>query len=455
MLNSMRFYFFGCTITLTCFILSFHWSRSLHWSEKPLQKNMEEHPLPSEGKLPRDTITPLKDNRTYIIAPYYDNRQRNIIRTLGIVHHSEVKELYCYFFCVNTTVLQVKATIDLHKDRFDFVYGLADIICDDPVGCSSTHVAIDRSPTENISDLINFPIQNRVRGKPTAKFTVCFSAMFGNYSNVLQFIQTIEMYKILGAQKVMIYLNNCSRQMEEVLQYYTKEGMVEVIPWQIQQYLKPSKRWRYPNNITEIGYYGQLSTLNDCIYRNMYSSKFVVLNDQDEIILPFKHRTWDNMMESLQRENPDVGIFLFENHIFPQTEVSDGNFTNTSSWNEVPGFNILQFIHREPDRPNKFNARKMIVDPRAVIQTSVHSTLKQYRNSIYVPLETALVYHCRGPLQHKLNRSSLIKDNNIWRYSEPLISNVNYMLNHFLKSLHSEPPKVGPSISHTHFNKSK
>ncbi|OCT66995.1 hypothetical protein XELAEV_18038277mg [Xenopus laevis] len=431
MKHSVTFKLLVGTIGVTCIVLCFN----LQWlvKLKPLRRTSTDGNLTCRGKLPEDTITPLKDLRTFIIAPYLDNRERNIVRILGIVHHTDAKELYCYFCCANTTVLQSKAEIDVHEDRFGFPYGLADIICAEPPQCRAAHVAIDRSPSEDIANLTVFPIRNRETATPTANFTVCISTMFGNYSNGLQFIQTIEMYKILGAQKVTIYLNNCSRQMEEVLQYYTKEGTVEVIPWHIQRYLKMSKSWRYPNDDTEIGYYGQLSTLNDCIYRNMYSSKFVVLNDQDEIILPFKHRTWDNMMESLQRENPNVAVFVFENHLFPHTALTDGNFTNMSLWNRVPGFNILQHTLRQPNSPDIFNSRKMIVDPRAVIQTSVHSVLKQYRDSQYVPLESALVYHCRDPPEEPAPTSSLIEDKNIWRFNETLIRNVNNMLNHFLK----------------------
>eukprot|EP00079_Xenopus_tropicalis_P017489 XP_004917590.1 PREDICTED: uncharacterized protein LOC105945137 [Xenopus tropicalis] len=420
-----RHFFCWCTVGITCLLLSFnfYWSKKFHLGVA--WRNIESCSV----KLPQDTITPLKGTKAYVIAPYYDNREKDIIRILGIVHHQEVEELYCYFCCTSDTVLYtVKAVINIHSDRFDFPYGLADIICSEPPSCTPTHVSVHWSPYEPHDSLTTFKILNRNPGRPTANFTICFSAMFGNYNNVLQFIQTIEMYKILGAQKVMVYLNNCSRQMEKVLQYYTEEGTVEVIPWHIQRYLKVSDNWQYPNDGTEIGYYGQISALNDCIYRNMYSSKFVVLNDQDEIILPFKHRTWDTMMESLQRKNPKVGIFQFENHIFPQTVVSNGNFTNTSSWNRVPGSNLLQYIHREPDRLSYYNARKMILDPRAVIQTSVHSTLKQYKRSMYVPLHTALVYHCRDPLQHNLPRASLIKDRTIWRYNVSLIRNVNQAL---------------------------
>ncbi|OCT65262.1 uncharacterized protein LOC108700640 [Xenopus laevis] len=428
MLYGKRLGFFGCTVGIACLIFSFNF----YWPKKFRSKISWRRIESCSGELPWDTITPLKGTKAYIIAPYYDNREKTIIRILGIVHHRDVKELYCYFCCTSDNILYtVRAEINIHSDRFGFPYGLADIICSEPPDCTPTHVSVHQSPSEEPDSLTTFKIRNRVRGRLTANFTVCFSAMFGNYSNVLQFIQTIEMYKILGAQKVTVYLNNCSRQMEEVLQYYSKEGTVEVIPWQIQRYLKVSHNWQYPKDDTEIGYYGQISALNDCIYRNMYSSKFVVLNDQDEIILPFKHWTWGSMMETLQQEKPNDGIFLFENHIFPQTVLSNGHFPNISSWNWVPGFNILQVIHREPDRFLYYNARKMIVDPRAVIQTSVHSTLKQYKYSNYVPLETALVYHCRGPLQPSLPRASLIEDKTIWKYNDSLIRNVNKMLKKF------------------------
>eukprot|EP00079_Xenopus_tropicalis_P013489 XP_002942015.2 PREDICTED: uncharacterized protein LOC100495879 [Xenopus tropicalis] len=432
MCHVRKSHLFGAICLITCFILSLNFycprmgldGMSMASSSPPV----------CGGRVPHDTITPLKGQRTFIISAYKDNRRKNIIRILGIVHHKEVKELYCYFCCnSNTNASTTRAEIDIHKDRFGFPYGLANIICTEPLDCRAEFISVHWSPSEVVHNLTSFRIRNREPGQFTANFTVCISTMYGNYSNVLQFIQTIEMYKILGAQKVLVYLNNCSRQMEEVLQYYTEEGTVEVIPWHIQRYLKVTKNWQYRNDDTEIGYYGQLSTLNDCLYRNMYSSKFVVLNDQDEIILPFKHRTWDTMMESLQRENPNVGIFLFENHIFPNTLVSDGNFTDTSSWNRVPGSNLLQYIHREPAHPIFIKARKMIVDPRAVIQTSVHYTPKQYKNSKNIPLGTALVHHCKGPKQPQLPRAALIEDKTIWRYNGSLISNVNRMLKRFTR----------------------
>ncbi|XP_066418910.1 uncharacterized protein [Molothrus aeneus] len=380
------------------------------------------------GKIAISTITPLEGNKTFIISPYFDDRESKVTRVIGIVHHEDVKQLYCWFCCqVNGKIYVSKAKIDVHSDRFGFPYGATDIVCLEPKNCDPTHVSIHQSPYGNIDQLPRFEIKNRKPETFSVDFTVCISAMFGNYNNVLQFIQSMEMYKILGVQKVVIYKNNCSHLMEKVLKFYIEEGTVEVIPWPINSHLRVSYSWRFLQDGTHIGYYGQITALNDCIYRNMERSKFVVLNDADEIILPLKHPDWKTMMNSLQKQNPGASVFLFENHIFPET-ISSHTF-NISSWNTVPGVNILQHVYKEPVRNNKVeNPRKMIVDPRKVIQTSVHSVLRAFGKSVYVPVDVALIYHCRKGLQGNLPRESLIRDTTLWKYNSSLIMNVNKVL---------------------------
>lgn len=412
-----------CIITVTS-MLSVSYLRLQRLSHQP--KVIQEGRR-CRGKIANSTITALKGNKTFIISPYFDDRESKVTRLIGIVHHDDVKQLYCWFCCQPEGKIYVsKAKIDVHSDRFGFPYGAADIVCLEPENCDPTHVSIHQFPHGNIDQLPRFEIKNRKAETFSVDFTVCISAMFGNYNNVLQFIQSMEMYKILGVQKVVIYKNNCSHLMEKVLKFYIEEGTVEIIPWPIDSHLRVSSEWRFMQDGTHIGYYGQITALNDCIYRNMERSKFVVLNDVDEIILPLKYPDWKTMMNSLQEQNPGTSVFLFENHIFPETVFS--HMFNISYWNTVPGVNILQHVYREPDRKHVINPRKMIVDPRKVIQTSVHSVLHAYGNSVKVPMDVALIYHCREGLQRDLPRKSLIRDTSLWRYNSSLIMNVNKVL---------------------------
>uniref|UniRef100_A0A8C5Q126 Glycosyltransferase family 92 protein n=1 Tax=Leptobrachium leishanense TaxID=445787 RepID=A0A8C5Q126_9ANUR len=427
MLCSRKMGFGACLVMVTCSMVSMYYYRK---PQKPhlVERDIDECP----GKIARDVITALRGNETFIITPYHDPRDGSVTRVLGIVHHQKTKELFCYFCTGNQTIHVVKAKIEMHQDRFGFPFGLADIICEEPPNTRLDYIYLDSAEDADLTGLPRFRIQNKDPPRYTVNFTICISTMFGNYSNTLQLIQTMEMYKLLGAQKVTLYLNSCSPQVQEVLEYYVREGTLEVIPWLIEKYLKPSRRWDSVNDGTEIGYYGQLATLNDCIYRNMYKTKYVLVNDVDEIIMPRQHDNWECLIDSLQRQHKDVGVFRVENHIFPQTMVVDGNFSGTSSWREVPGFNLLQHVNREPDRPDYFNARKLIVDPRKVIQTSVHSVLKSQGKSVDVPLDVALILHCRGPLQKDLPKTRLIEDKRLWRYNVSLINNVNKVLDQII-----------------------
>ncbi|XP_053137656.1 uncharacterized protein LOC128338774 isoform X2 [Hemicordylus capensis] len=383
------------------------------------------------GTPARGTITPLQDNRTLIIAAYFDNRERNqnVTRLIGISHYEAVTPLYCWFCCpsVGTTYV-AKARREIHSDRFGFPYGAFDMRCLEPKYCEPNYVTVHGSPKSTVDQLPRFEIRNREAKGSFVEFTICISPMFGKYNNILQFLQSVEMYKILGVGKVVIYKNSCSPLMEKVLDFYAAEGTVEVIAWPIDSYLRVSSHWHYAMDAKDLGYYGQIAALNDCIYRYMYNTKYVLLNDIDEIILPMKYPNWGEMMQKLQKRHPRRGVFFFENRIFPITIFTPIDPVGISSWSAVPGVNILEHVFREPSTADMDNPVKMIVDPRKVIQTSVHVVLKAYRGGVLVPGNVASVFHCRKPLQTDLPRQSLIKDTRIWRYKVPLVENVNRVL---------------------------
>nr|XP_056716115.1 uncharacterized protein LOC130486837 [Euleptes europaea] len=402
---------------------------SMLWHEMNISSDSIRNTNICRGIPAHNTITPLKDKRTFIIAPYFDNRKNKMTRVISIVHHKDVKELYCWFCHPSNGEIYIsKAQIDVHSDRFDFPYGATDLECLEPEDWEPHYMSIHWSPIGDIDQLPLFEIRNRDPAGSLVDFTVCISTMFGEYNNVLQFVQSMEMYKILGVDRVVIYKTSCSPLMEKVLDFYIAEGIVEVIPWPIDSYLQVSSSWHHSMDPKDIGYYGQITALNDCVYRNMYRSKYLLLNDVDEIILPRKYADWKTMMQNLQGQYPEAGVFLFENHIFPKTVFTPTDMFNISSWSAVPGVNILNHVFREPDRKDVFNPRKMIIDPRKVVQTSVHCILYMYGDSINVPMDVALLYHCRKPLQANLTRESLIKDTMLWRYNVSLIGNVNIVL---------------------------
>ncbi|XP_035390970.1 uncharacterized protein LOC118242736 [Electrophorus electricus] len=376
------------------------------------------------------SITPIKHSKHLMVSAFIDHRINKAIRVISIIRRDSLQPLYC-IYCNNDDNCQTaEAEVQIHSDHFGFPYAASDVLCDGAHTQDAAFVSI--STSRNISAIYSedlLPIKNTVtRESFKFNFSVCISNLFGSYNNVLQFVQTMEMYKLLGVQHVVIYNTSCGPDLEKLLQHYKKEGILEIVPWPIDHFLNPSKGWNFVEHGGDLHYYGQLVNLNECIYRNMYQSKYVLLNDIDEIIMPYKHANLPLLMEDLQQEHRDVGVFLIENHIFPKTQFEETGRFNRSEWRGIPGINIMEHIYREPDRKNVFNPRKLIINPRSVIQTSVHSTLQQYGDVYYVPFDVSHIVHVRVPLQGHLTKEQLAVDTRVWDFEQELISNVDKTL---------------------------
>ncbi|XP_072287900.1 beta-1,4-galactosyltransferase galt-1-like isoform X2 [Pyxicephalus adspersus] len=395
----------------------------LRWTES-------EKPICSQ-RVTGDTIIKVRNSRTYLIAAYLDLRSGRTVRILGITNRYEQDILLCDF-CLSGTNNTAPVEFDIHTDHFDFPYGTTDLLCRLPDERFPEYVSIYRMNEPSPTFLkIQIPeTQDQVIPiKFQYDFLVCVSTMFGSYNNILQFIQSMEMYQVLGAQKVVIYHTDSSLLMKKVLSYYIKLNLVELVLWPITSFLNVSTGWHYPEHPGELHYYGQTAALNDCIYRNRYRTKFIALNDIDELILPIMHKDWPEMIDSLLRIDPSTSVFIYENHVFPTTLHDRMNPLTPSEWASVPGLNILQHVYREPNRPGENNPTKMILNPRNVIQTSVHVPLEFIGEQYEVPDDIAKLCHYREPKQKDLENDLLIKDDIMLKYEAVLIKRVNRVLN--------------------------
>ncbi|XP_016387116.1 uncharacterized protein LOC107723116 [Sinocyclocheilus rhinocerous] len=376
------------------------------------------------------SIMPIKDSEHFMVSAFIDHRLDGVIRVISIISRNHLQPLYCVYCSTEQVCKTVYTDVQIHSDHFSFPYGASDVICKGKHMQDATHVLITTDKIDSANLKMEYlPIKNKVV-QETFKFnfTVCISNLFGDYNNVLQFAQSMEMYKLLGVQHVVIYKTSCGPDLEKLLKHYETEGMLEIVPWPIDQFLNPSSGWNIKIHKGDIHYYGQLVTLNECIYRHMYQSKYVLLNDIDEIIMPYKHANLPSLMEDLQSAQPNIGVFLIENHIFPKTQFEESGKFKRAEWNNIPGVNIMEHIYREPDRKNIYNPTKMIVNPRKVQQTSVHSSLKNTGGSFLVPFNVCRIVHVRVPLQGHLTKEQLFVDKRVWDFEQELIQNVDQTL---------------------------
>ncbi|CAL8284285.1 unnamed protein product [Lota lota] len=380
------------------------------------------------------TITPLDHTRHLLVSAFADQRVENFdVRIIGMFRLDSIQPLHCVFCCSGLTASkETPATVLPHSDHFGFPYGATDTLCRIPGGCEATHVTL--VPEGQLLDLNRtfLPIRNQEsRGKaaePQLNLTVCISNLFGKYNNVLQFTQTLEMYRLLGVNRVVVYNTSSGPDLARLLHSYSQEGFVEVVPWPIDQHLDPSYGWQPSLFPGDIHYFGQLTTLNECVYRSVERSRYVLLNDIDEIIMPYQHSDLMAVLHTLQQQHPKAGVFLIENHIFPKKHFEPSGKFHLPQWDGVPGVNILEHVYREEPERKVFHPYKIIVQPRSLEQTSVHGVLKSLREEYKVPPDVCRIVHVRVPLQGHLTLDQLHVDKRLWDFSEKLIPRVDQAL---------------------------
>ncbi|CAK6984038.1 uncharacterized protein LOC128359976 [Scomber scombrus] len=381
--------------------------------------------------------------KTLLLSAYMEHRKQRQVRVISVVLRSEDQNYRCSM-CCNEKLYFSKGVSDIHSDHFGFSYGTADIMCPLPEGCEMpSHITVTNdAPGSDFHELVYLEVKNQNKSVALPyDFTVCISTMF-NFTNVLQLVQSLEMMQLLGVDRVVIYKSDCSPETQRVLDYYTRKGLVEVISWTISKHLKPSHSWKPEYDPGDIHYFGQIPALTDCVYRYMYQSRYVSLQDTDELILPQSVNRWSDLLPQLEKKYGVDKCYMFDNYVFPYTvtlplSASQKQQIESSTWKNVPGENILAHLHHEPIIKETHDSNfKVIVNPRAVFRTSVHGLLNSEKGCAWVDRNIARMYHTRAGTQ-KLKPEQLIYDGRLLKYSDRLISAVNTVLKE-TRSLPSE-----------------
>ncbi|KAL1415404.1 hypothetical protein MTO96_006829 [Rhipicephalus appendiculatus] len=150
-------------------------------------------------------------------------------------------------------------------------------------------------PTNNVRVMNN---------RPAAKqdFAVCVKGLdFLKDDLSVRLIEWIELLNILGAQKIFLYELDIHPNISKTLQYYQQKGLVELTPITLpgDQPNLPGLRHNFLRMKVTCKRQNELNPYNDCLYRNLYSYKYIILLDVDEVIIPVQHHTWKQLMSDV------------------------------------------------------------------------------------------------------------------------------------------------------------
>ncbi|XP_028664528.1 uncharacterized protein LOC114656995 [Erpetoichthys calabaricus] len=369
----------------------------------------------------RNSIIPITGTKAFIFSAFLDDRTflqvSPVIRIIGIGASDEEEGRYCHVKCESNTISTRALTSDLGKKASKGVYC---VLCRNPCVLSAPiSVAVSAERNHSASDVF-VKIHNAKESQldePRHTFTVCVSTMLDNYNNVLQLIHLIEMYRLLGADKVFMYKISCSDLVLRVLNYYTRNGFVEVISWNMDMLHNVSMDLK-PGIRDEMHHHIQNVFTNDCVYRNMYTSRYLILNGPEEILIPNEHKTWINLLEALTQKYVGANVFLFDQRIFPAIAHHPDSLDSPKECPQVPGVNILNSHYK---LGKVAVVKKVVVDPKVVIgYTSKQFVLEHQGTEVNIPSEVAEMRLYSDPVTSEIEDVRLQKDNRLQIYRADL-----------------------------------
>lgn len=153
-------------------------------------------------------------------------------------------------------------------------------------------------------------------------FAVCVKPMHYDYNKVLNLIEFLELNRQLGVGHFVLYNHTVGKEASCLLSDYVRKGIVTILPWQLN--IASQKDIR-----TE----GLFAALNDCLYRTMYSFRYVLMIDFDEFIIPNQDASLPELVGRLSKLNNNAaraGAYSFQNGFFylqwpDDGEVGEGN----------------------------------------------------------------------------------------------------------------------------------
>ena len=229
----------------------------------------------------------------------------------------------------------------------------------------------------------------------------------------------IELNRILGADHIVFYNHTIQTNVEKVLDYYKKLGIVEVQQWNLPMGVDT---WPKRNPHIEVHYFAQIAALNDCLNRHRYQSKFIVFQDLDEFIIPRKVLNWTEMMSVMP---PNRASYMFRNTFFRKDYPDIGNFSNSALAQKYKLVTLLKQT-REAKIFTRKHRSKYMVNPRRVEVVGIHSISRARKaggGEHYVEPTDALLHHYRN-WENPTDKAPRSTDDRMMAFKDVLVHNV-------------------------------
>ncbi|XP_071110089.1 uncharacterized protein [Haliotis cracherodii] len=299
---------------------------------------------------------------TYVYSAIYDDIDVPIIRVIALVRHiqdaRELPSFVCTYFNGSGQASPVTYRGILQyvpEPKWGYRYHSGFIKCGFPKDGWPAAVRISGNKSAEAGNMLRviYPLKKK------RQLTRCFSALHSNFSDTLQLIQTLEISLMFGVEHFIVYNYSIHESAMNVLKHYRNLGVLEILPWDV------------PVNRSEIHYFAQLAVIQECMYRNLHVSDFILTGDTDEVYIPKVYANTSDMIVDNLKGRPSCSCLLVRNTFFPLNfQPHTGNFTLKQEARRLNLTHLLYTSHLIIDSPH--DRSKLIIRPTGVEIAGIH-----------------------------------------------------------------------------------
>lgn len=240
-------------------------------------------------------------------------------------------------------------------------------------------------------------------------------------------VEYIEIHRLLGVEIFTVYIQSVSKEIRDILNKYSKEGIVEIVEWNIKISTKVIRD------------FGQVGVIHDCLLRNQDRVEYLGFSDFDEVFVPLHDGTLDKLLKRL--DQPNYASFRFL-HVFMHNtpalvkQVSKFNCSKV----RLPLY-FQRYKRSDFNDSSAYNGAtlgskaKIFVKPKGIVVMGRHSMHLRDTHKfapgykeLTVPGKSGLFFHYRKTLQPGLEHRELVQETALAKYQDELIRRLNKRL---------------------------
>ena len=230
------------------------------------------------------------------------------------------------------------------------------------------------------------------------------------------------MGRLFGAERFVVYNMTACPAISPYIEHYVSAGLMDVHIWRPPVNYENSLRYEAKTG-------GQLSMINDCVYRYMYRTKHLVLVNLDEIIVPRKHNTWAEMLNASRCHNqPEANV---RNVFFPKANQNRTIISKNKLYSKLV---TVSHNIRQSDIAECRVLAKSIIRPSAVYLVAVHTVMKSSGKYCCLEDDLGLMHHYKKGWQGP-STTTYVQDTFMDKFAERIAVAVDEVMQTVKKSV--------------------